>query len=248
MSSSETTAIIYGAAAGGIVSLFVNTGLYLLNRYVLQRLGGIKLDPPNDWKFSYLEWLREERSLLEDGTTVEVRYVAGTPPPQPSASKTRDANHATYSFTAQVHNRKDVAGILRDVRVAFMNEGERVFDSRPVNAGNDPLSDILEEMTDRRPRYTNEERNQLPGPGSGLDPVRVIQVPANDLVSIKLRGYISGTDLGYLRGGCDEVRLRGTTEPSPTFGRRKFDEHIASIKTSSHQFPSNPNPGRTLTE
>ena len=57
-------------------------------------------------------------------------------------------------------------------------------------------------------------------------------MPSHIPVQKKLRGYIghhSGEDaeLNYLKGGCDEARLRATRENGDP-----FDEHIASLPTS----------------
>jgi hypothetical protein len=232
MKNVETTAAIYGAIAGGALSLLVSTGLYILNRYVLRRLGSIEFENPGDWEFLYLEWMKPQRNEQAEIAYYQTNGI----PPQRNYNAT-EATHAMYSFTAQLHNRKDVAGVLRDVHVAFMKAGQRIFVHYPFDAAGDPLSDIVENLMMVRPSYSHEELARVPIPGRGMDNVRVIQIPSGDVVIRKLRGYISGADLNHLRGGCDEVRLQGTLDPRPPFGRKDFDEHIASVKTAAHQFP-----------
>ena len=221
--SVESTAAIYGALAGAIVSGLFGFATLVLGRS-MRRWGGIEFAPSN-WRFAYLEWPIYEYALDERGNRVTSQVTYRFYAPVERHHDPSSATYAAYDFTAELVNRMEVGGSLRDVSVAFMKDGAQLFVHRPFDADNthDP-SGLVFELPVWTTRYLDLEYH--PEPGAGMDPLGTIYLAPSEAKRIKLKGYVGGSDANYLKAGCDEVRLRATRENG-----KRFDEHIATLDT-----------------
>lgn len=230
--SPTTTAAVYGALSGAVVTGIINILLIFINRQ-LRRRGGIEFTPSN-WRFAYLAYPLFERSHVDPQGEGEIAQRAYYRLSEPSASNRLDPkeeNYAVYAFTADILNKMDLAETLRGVSIAFMKDEAKVFEHRPFDEEN---------TTDRTPvvfELPETKINYLPAeyypPGHGVESIGTISIPAHDSKRIKLKGYISGAGVHYLHGGCEEVRLQATRENG-----KLFDEHIAKINTNPQARPA----------
>jgi|SRR5215213_6787230 len=135
------------------------------------------------------------------------------------------ATYAVYDFTAELVNKMEVGGSLRNVTVAFMKDGAKLFEHEPFAADktHDP-SGIVFELP--KTAFRELDLENTPVPGAGLDPLGTIHLADSEAKRTKLKGYIGGSDVNYLKAGCDEVRLRATRENG-----KRFDEHITALDT-----------------
>ncbi len=227
--SVQTTAALYGAISGAVITGLFNVGI-LVGRYFLRRRGGIEFTPSN-WRFAYLAYPLYERHQNPDETGRMEPYYSLWEVHQNFDSS--EVNHAVYGFTADLLNKMDVADTLRDVSVAFMKSGAIVFTHRPFDEDNTTdRTPLVFELPSNRSRYELPKEGFHP-PGHGIEPIGAISLSGHESRRIRLKGYVSGSDVHHLLGGCDEVRLRVTRENG-----KLFDEHVSSKDTKHQPRPS----------
>jgi hypothetical protein len=220
--SVETTAAIYGAVAGALVSGIFGIATLLVGRSLRKR-GGVEFTVLGDWRSSYIEWHGEGHHVTPSRVIYKnVSYRR--------AESRHHAQYFVYAFTIELLNKMDVGAALRDVSVAFMKEGAELFRHRPFDqdALEDPSGVIVFEEAYRD--ISADLGESAKPPGEGIEPVGPIALPSHIPVAKKLKGYVGDPaglvpDLLYLKGGCDEVRLRGVRENG-----KAFDKHITWLK------------------
>lgn len=204
--SDGTSAAIWGGISGGAFGTLGSILVLILQRY-LQRRGALEC-LIEEWRLSWIVYRSPYAYMPDDpvGAQAENTYYRRYLSDEDEEYK----NFAEYKIAVELINKADVESILRDVHVAFLKEGGVLFTHRPFDV--DKTED---------PSGISEENYQVltwadqmdPGtimPQSNLHPVGTISLPSRSPIKVRLKGYVRNPELHYIRGGYDEVRLRGT--------------------------------------
>jgi hypothetical protein len=227
--NTEMTAAIYGAIAGGIVSLIVSVAAQLFSRWLRQR-GGIECTPDN-WRSAYVEWQGQGQSVTPSRVRWEmVSYQMRRP--EEGLDK---ANLFVYEFTVELLNRMDVGAALRDISVDFKKNGATLFTHRPFDVDKSEDWSGIIPFEEAYRDVSADLGDKAKPPGDGIQPVGSIPLPSLIPVKVRLKGYTGDLvdsigGLHHLRGGCDEARLRAIRENGEF-----CDWHITDLKTSPYQ-------------
>jgi len=204
--STETVAAIWGGVSGGIFGTLGSILVLLLSRR-LRRSGRVEC-VPESWKLSWLLYRTPGVHFADDpmqGRVEKTHYQRFS-----LGEMIEYANFAEYTLSVELLNEADVEVVLRDLHTAFIKDGGVLFTHRPFDVAKtfDP-SGVSEENA----KEIEEVDPMQPGmtlPGVGVEPVGTTSLPSRSPVRIAMKGYVRAPDLYHLRGGYDEVRLRGT--------------------------------------
>jgi hypothetical protein len=208
--SPETVAAIWGGISGGISGGVLGTLgsvlVLLLGRY-LRSTGRLECIP-QEWRLAWLLYRTPGANIPDDPVQgrVEKTYYQRFSWDNPL----QYTNFAEYTLTVELRNSADVEVVLRDVHTAFVKGGGVLFTHRPfdVEKTADP-SGVSEEAWKELP-WADHTSPGMTMPGVGVEPVGTISLPSRSPVRVMLKGYVRSPDLHHIRGGYDEVRLRGT--------------------------------------
>lgn len=204
--STETVAAIWGGVSGGVLGTVGSIIVLLLGRH-LRSKGRLEC-VPEGWKLAFLVYRTPGAHFPGDpvqGRAEKTYY-------QRSSATTPEqyTNFAEYVLAVELLNHADVEVVLRDVHTAFVKGGGVLFTHRPFDVDKtvDPSG-----VTEEDAKEVEGVDRMNPGmtmPGVGVEAVGTISLPSRSPVRVALKGYVRDPDLLHIKGGYDEVRLRGT--------------------------------------
>lgn len=208
--SPEVVAAIWGGISGAVFGTVGSAGIVFLGRY-LRRRGRLECVPER-WRMAWLQYRGYGAHLPDDplqGRVEETYYRRFSYDPAQEGTQ-EYVNFAEYALTVELINHADVEVVIRDLHTAFVKGGGVMFTHRPFDSDrtSDPSGVSDEDEKEIPQEDPSTPRVWFPDPT--LEPVKTVSLPSRSPVRISLKGYLRTPDLYHVRGGYDEVRLRGT--------------------------------------
>lgn len=210
--SPEVVAALWGGISGAVFGTLGSAGIVFLGRY-LRRRGRLECVPER-WKLAWLQYrgyggMRLVDDPVEGPMDRETRYLRFGR--DPALDGIREyVNFAEYTLAVELINHADVEVAIRDLHTAFVKGGGVMFTHRPFDP--DKTRDPSGVTDEDQKEIPQEDRSnpQVWFPDPTLEPVKTVSLPSRSPVRISLKGYLRTPTLYHVRGGYDEVRLRGT--------------------------------------